>query len=328
MRLLYPAIFAEKQAEGLKWGALPENTRFFRHVLNIRNSFPSLILASSAAKGCLETATVIAQGLLECGINVFQPAYSSPVCALTQGLAERNMPLGLYLDKKNNSDKYALYAISRHGGLFDEKDILEGDTPLKIGKTGVLGTTELNLYYLKNLAGFADRHIEPGIAFSELEIPFIGLKELAQKTSGLEILCQKDDSGPSAVISADGQRLTIIDKARGQLKPKEIAGTIAKYLVSERSAYGTIISNSSEACDFDTGCETMGINDMGEFNSLNLAYEAAFTDMLLLWAPDGVIAHRGSSCFGDALLTAVYYLEALRCNGLKTNNNEAANIKI
>jgi hypothetical protein len=43
-----------------------------------------------------------------------------------------------------------------------------------------------------------------------------------------------------------------------------------------------------------------------------MSYHAGFSDLLVGWWNDGVLAHQGSSCFGDAILTAIYYLEAHR----------------
>ena len=309
MKPLYPAIFNETQANHLLWAALPENKAFFRHLINSSKSFPSLILAFSAADGTAEIAARLAEGLLSCGVNVFLPGEAAPVCSLAQAMPSRNLPIGLYLDRIAGQSLYTLALLASHGGPLDEKDILDEPVNHEAQKSGLAGTTELARYYVGNLAGLADRFIEDGPGFKEIEIPFAGIEKSLREMPELAILFQKDPDGPLARVSPDGQSLLIIGNDRREVAPQEIAGDIARYLVKERLSSGTVIGPAGAVSDFSTGCETLAVSG----SAFDMSYHAGFTDLLVGWWGDGVIAHQGSSCFGDAILTAIYYLEAHRC---------------
>lgn len=308
MRPLYPAIFSAEAIAGLRWAEQPENTQFYWHVRNICKTFPSLVLAYSARPGLAELAAILAEGFMDCGINVFMPGEASPVCALSQAIGARTMPIGLYLDGDETSGNLTLAALSSHGGPFNEKDIF--DSPFSsVEKGGVAGVTELNGYYASNLAGLADRFIEKGAGFAAFEIPFAGLEGRLREIDGLAILFQHDPYGPTARISPDGQGLLISDKSGKDIGVAEIASTITDYLRKERLASGTIVGPASENSRFAGNCETIGV----EGSLFDMNFKACFADLLIGWWHNGVIAHQGSSCFGDAILSAIYFLEARRC---------------
>ena len=71
-----------------------------------------------------------------------------------------------------------------------------------------------------------------------------------------------------------------------------------KNLKNERFSSGTIFVPKGKQSDFSSFGEIEEI----EGNSFDLTYSAAFSDLLLGWWPDGMIAMQGSSCFGDGLL--------------------------
>jgi hypothetical protein len=308
MKPLYPAIFNIDQTSRLKWAELPENQLFFNHLMNSCKSFPSLILAFSAANGMAALAAHLAEGLLDCGINVFMPGEAAPVCSLSQALSSRNMPLGLYLDCSGESQPLTLSLLASHGGPLDEKDILDSPVGPLQQKSGLAGVTELDRYYANNLAGLADRFIEEGRGFRAIDIPFAGLEKSLREIPELNILFQYDPSGPLARVSPDGQGLQITGSDQRMLPADEIAEDIVRYLVNERLASGTIVGPDDKVSDFSTGCETLGVSG----SAFDMSYRAGFTDLLVGWWGDGTMAHQGSSCFGDAILTAVYYLEAQR----------------
>ncbi|KAF1079656.1 MAG: hypothetical protein GQF41_3971 [Candidatus Rifleibacterium amylolyticum] len=308
MKPLYPAIFNESQASRLAWAELPENRIFYNHLLNSCRTFPSLILAYSAAEGLPDLAATITESLLSAGINVFLPAEAAPVCSLSQALTSRNMPHSLYLDRVGDDSMLTLTLLASHGGPLDEKDILDAQPAVPPQKSGLAGTTELDRYYVNNLSGLVDRFIEDGPGFKDIEIPFSGLEKSLREAADLSILFESDPNGPSVRVSRDGQGLQIIDKSGRAVEAGEIAGDIARYLVKERFASGTIIGPAGQVSDFSTGCETLGVAG----SSFDMSYHAGFSDLLVGWWDDGVFAHQGSSCFGDAILTAIYYLEAHR----------------
>ncbi|PKL42043.1 MAG: hypothetical protein CVV41_16470 [Candidatus Riflebacteria bacterium HGW-Riflebacteria-1] len=308
MKPLYPAIFSENQASRLVWAMLPENQVFFNHLINSSRNFPSLILAFSAADGLADTAAVLAESFLNCGINVFMPGEAAPLCSLSQALISRNMPFGLYLDRVDSHSMLTLALLSSHGGPLDEKDVLDAVPGHIVAKAGLAGSTELDRYYVNNLAGLADRFIEEGQGFSSIEIPFAGIEKSLREIPELQIIFQTDPSGPAARVSADGQSLYITGRDKRPLSPSEIAGDIARYLVRERLSSGTIIGPVGHVSDYATGCETLEVAG----SAFDMSYRAGFSDLLIGWWDDGVLAHQGSSCFGDAILTAIYYLEACR----------------
>lgn len=308
MKPLYPAIFSESQASRLAWAKLPENQLFFNHLINSSRSFPSLILAYSAAEGLAEFAATLEENLINYGVNVFTPGEAAPLCSLSQALISRNMPLGLYLDRIDGQSLLTLALLSSHGGPLDERDILEAVPAGVPARAGLAGTTELARYYINNLAGLADRFIEDGPGFREIEVPFAGIEKSMREIPELKIIFQSDPNGPSARVSADGQSLHVVGQDNRPVAASQIVGEIARYLVTERLSSGTIIGPAGHANDFATGCETLEVAG----SAFDMSYRAGFTDLLVGWWGDGILAHQGSSCFGDAILTAIYYLEARR----------------
>ncbi len=308
MKPLYPASFTAADVSRQHWAEIPANLHFYRHVRNVCQSFPSVVLAWSARPGLENLAAGVAEGLIGCGINVFMPPQATPVCALSQAIGTRNLPIGLYLDADPRLEILTLSALSSHGGPFDEQDVL-GNPFGKSGKSGVAGETDVERAYVNNLAGLADQFIEAGEGFSALEIPFSGLFERLQAADGLKILFQHDPVGPRAVISPDGQSLHIFARDGRQVAPAEVARDITNYLVKERLASGTVVGPARSMQGFPASLEIVEV----EGTPVDLSHRASFTDLLLGWWHDGLMAHQGSSCFGDAILSAVYYLEARRC---------------
>lgn len=308
MKPLYPAVFNENQVRQLAWAKLSENQVFYNHLLNSCNDFPSLILAYSAAEGIPDIAATLAESFLSCGINVFLPGEAAPVCALAQALVSRSLPIGLYLARPAAGEMLTLALLSSHGGPLNEKDILDAEPVRQVSKSGLAGSTELARYYVNNLAGLVDRFIEDGPGFKSIEIPFAGIEKSLRQMPELKIIFESDSSGPTARVSPDGQYLQIIDSNNCNVEISVIAGEITRYLVEERLASGTIIGPSGQVSDFSTSCETLAV----EGSSFDMSYHAGFSDLLIGWWDDGVLAHQGSSSFGDAILTAIYYLEAQR----------------
>jgi len=308
MRPLYPAIFSVEECLSMKWALRPENVVFKNYIFSVCKEFPSLILTSSAAAGLSQPLAEIAESLISSGINVFMPPDPTPICALSQALSSRSMQLGLYLDCDEKCQNLTLTALANHGGPPDERDVTEEAGPLP-GRTGVAGTTEVERYYASNISGLADRFIESGAGFRSIKIPFTSLEERLRSMPELQILFESDREGPQAAISDDGQVLILTDKNGVQISAKQIVSTIAEYLVKERHASGAIVGpeavfSHANAEDIET------VKVEGSLFDMN--YHAGYANLLLGWWDNGAIAHQGSSPFGDAILTAIYYLEALR----------------
>lgn len=306
MRPLYPAIFSAEHLSALKWTDRPENVAFKNYLFNTCREFPSLILASSSRAGLSDALGAVAEGLIGIGINVFMPPDPSPICAVSQAVSSRNIQMGLYLDADNSCQNFTLYAITKHGGPPDEKDVSEAQ-PFPVGRTGVAGTTELDRYYASNVSALADRFIEGGRGFASINIPFPALEERLRSMPELSALFDCDPEGPDAVVSPDGQSLMLKERNGKSLAPEVVASRIAKYLIKERLAAGTIVG-PERLQSLPEQVETLKIAG----SSFDMNYHAGFADLLIGWWSDGTMAHQGSSCFGDAILTAIYYIEALR----------------
>ncbi len=307
MKPLYPAIFKAEDAFALKWSQHPENQTFFRHIMNICQDFPSLLLAYSAETGMPEIAAEISRSLLDSGINVFLPSEAVPICAFSQSMGARQMPLGLYLDYDRELQLYVMSALTNHGGPIDEKDVIDKKPEIST-RTGVLGTTDYDRIYLNSLTGFADPFIEPGRGLKKLEIPFPQLWEKMQQQSELSILFKPDPDGLTARISPDGQAVSLFAPDGSPIDHEKVCHTILEYLVKERMAAGTVAGPVGRVQPASADGEIIEVE--GALFDLN--YQAAFSDLLIGWWDNGVIAHQGSSCFGDGILTTIYYLEALR----------------
>lgn len=306
MSALLPIEFKFEDVKNLKWTLESENLPFYYHVRNVCNTFPSLILGFSASPKSKQAAALLAESLLSVGINIFLPEHPTPMAALSRAIGTRGMPLALYLDMSGESDLCSVTAINNHGGPIDEKDIID-KTPEDNDRTGVVGQTELSKFYVNGLAELADPFIEEGIGFSEIICPFPDLLPLMKKHKSLSHLVQLDSSGPIAKISEDGQSLEIVQKDGKILETQYIVEQIGTYLHKERMAQGTIVG-PNEILDLSTIGDFIKVND----NSFEMSYRAGFSDLFLGWWENGIIAHQGNSCFGDAFLSAIYLIEAWR----------------
>ncbi|MEW6711019.1 MAG: hypothetical protein AB1403_14425 [Candidatus Riflebacteria bacterium] len=312
MKPLYPALFKGDEAFSLKWGNRPENQMFFRHLMNTCHEFPSLLLAHSAGTGMPEIAAEIARSLLDAGINVFSPAEAVPISAFSQAIGARQMPIGLYLDYDRNLQQYCLSALTNHGGPVDEQDVMDKNPP-RNSRTGVLGTTDFDSLYLASLTGLADQFIEDGPGLCNIRIPFLKLSERLRKAPELKILFESDPAGYDAVISPDGQAVSLCDARGIEVDEEFIRQTVIEYLVRERMTGGTVVGPAGKVKPAGSDGEIIEVDG----NLFDMNYHAAFSDLLIGWWPGGIIAHQGSSCFGDGILTTIYFIEALRSRSAK-----------
>lgn len=306
MKPLYPAIFHVDKARNLQWADLPENHAFYCHIVNTCKDFPSLILAWSASEPSAAVATEIADDLLKKGINVFMPAQAAPVCALSQALGNRGMPLGLYLAVDEN-DNCSLTAMTNHGGLFDQQDVL-GAIPPDLSREGILGVTDLERDYVNQLAGFADKFLEVGRGFRSFRMQFSGIAQKLRSDETLAVLFEPDEDGPDAEVGADGQSLKITHHDGSQISTIDLVETLAEYLIKDRLAAGTMVGPLPHPNIYGSRVEL----SLVEGSVTDMHHQAAFSDLLMGWWSDGTIAHQGNSCFGDGILSAIYYLEACR----------------
>jgi hypothetical protein len=305
---LGPICIEAEDAKSLKWSDMPENTLFFRHICKLCSTYPSVFLGYSASKGIKDIAQITAQGFTEIGVNVFMAPYAVPICAFSQAIALRNAPIGLYISKDEKERGFFLTAITSNGGLFDLRDISNEKPNLNFTRTGVIGETNMTDAYIENLAGLADSGIEPGIGFKEIRIPFPHIDALIKTHKSAHILNASDKNGLTATIGDDGQQLTIKDANGAIVSTEEIASKIMTYLQKERFARGTIIGQTPLANQEIDEENYIEVKD----SIYSMHFFAASCDLLLGWWPNGVIAHQGSSCFGDGILSAIYYIEALR----------------
>jgi hypothetical protein len=263
-------------------------------------------MAYSADFEAKVNASLLAEEIVNWGINVFMPDSPVPLAAISYAITTKAMPIGLYIEGVKNSDSVRLIPISSHGGLFDNQD-LKTAFVASSSKKGVIGSTDISSSYIKHLAGFADPYIEKGLSFSSFENPFKELNKAMSQNENLGILFEKDPKGPKAVIGSNGSLLKLEENG-APISTEQIAKRISKYLKEERYASGTLLVPAGNSNGFGEFGEIAEI----EGNDFDLIYSAGFSDLFLSWWPDGLIAMQGSSCFGDGLLAAIYYLESLR----------------
>ena len=306
MSPIYPIVIPAAQVADSSWATAEEFSSIVLHIKNLCSSFPSILIAYSADFEAKVNAVIMAEEIANWGINVFMPDSAAPLSAISYAITTKAMPIGLYVEGVKNSDSVRLIPISSHGGLFDNQDLKTAFVSAK-NKKGVIGSTDILSSYVKHLAGFADPYIEKGLSFSSFVNPFKELKKAMSQNENLGILFETDPKGPKAVIGNNGCLLRLEENG-ASVSTEQIAKRISKYLKEERYASGTLLVPSGNANGFENFGEISEI----EGNDFDLIYSAAFSDLLLGWWPDGLIAMQGSSCFGDGILAAIYYLESLR----------------
>ena len=306
MSPIYPITIPSNLINNSSWTTSNEYTDLVAHIKNLCSNYPSLIMACSADFDASVHARFIAETITEWGINVFMPDFPVPLAALSYAITTKSMPIGLYIEEVKDDSAIRIIPISSHGGLFDNQDLNTSSVTLNT-KKGVIGSTDIGGMYVKHLAGFADPFIEKGLSFSSFNNPFKELSKIIENTENLKILFEKDPNGPVASLNDNGCFLSI-KKNGEEISTEEIAKKIAKYLKEERFTSGTIFVPQGKQNAFSQFGEVEEI----EGNSYDLTYAMAFSDLFIGWSEDGLIAMQGSSCFGDGLLAAIYYLESLR----------------
>ena len=307
MSPIYPIVIPKTQIANSSWASVEEFANIVLHIKNLCSNYPSILMAYSADFDAKVNATLIAEEIVNWGINVFMPDSPAPLSAISYAITTRAMPIGLYIEEvKGNDSSIRLIPISSHGGLFDNQD-LKTAFVASSSKKGVIGSTDISSSYIKHLAGFADPYIEKGLSFSSFENPFKELNKAMSQNENLGILFEKDPKGPKAIIGSNGSLLKLEENG-APISTEQIAKRISKYLKEERYASGTLLVPSGKADGFEDYGEVSEI----EGNDFDLIYSAGFSDLLLGWWPDGLISMQGSSCFGDGILAAIYYLESLR----------------
>ncbi|MBR4329884.1 MAG: hypothetical protein IKP71_08510 [Candidatus Riflebacteria bacterium] len=306
MSPIYPIVIPAALVADSSWATAEEFASIVLHIKNLCSNYPSILMAYSADFEAKVNACLLAEEIVKWGINVFMPDSPAPIAAMSYAITTKAMPIGLYIEGVKNSDSVRLIPISSHGGLFDDQD-LKTAFVAPSSKKAVIGSTDIISSYIKHLAGFADPYIEKGLSFSNIDIPFKELYKQMENNENLAILFERDAKGPKAVIGNNGCLLKLEENGES-ISTEQIAKRISKYLKEERYASGTLLVPAGKA---------NGFNDYGEVaeiegNDFDLIYSAGFSDLLLSWWPDGLIAMQGSSCFGDGLLAAIYYLESLR----------------
>lgn len=306
MSPIYPITIPVNQICNSSWASATEYSNLVLHIKNLCSNYPSLIMACSADFDASVHAKLMAETIIEWGINVFMSDYPVPLAALSYAITTKSMPIGLYIEEVKEEESIRVIPISSHGGLFDNQDLNISSVAVS-SKKGVIGSTDIANMYIKHLAGFADPFIENGLSFSLFTIPFKELARAMKKNENLKIIFEKDEKGPIASLSDNGCLLSIKNNDT-EISTEEIAKKIAKYLKDERFTSGTILVPKSKQGNFSQFGEIEEI----EGNSYDLSYSAAFSNLFLGWWENGLIAMQGSSCFGDGILAAIYYLESLR----------------
>ncbi len=304
MKPLKSAIFREGDLRPGGWAELESTSQLWNHLLDVGSRFPSLTIGWEARPGLSDVVERLAGMLTHAGLNVFLATGPVPVAALSQALGQRMQPLGLYIGETSGGD-YSALAITTHGGPVLETDVREGIVP-RTDRVGVMGTTDFLEPYVKRMGQLLDPMIENRVRLSSLSSPFDQLHKRMQPHPEFRPLFEYAESGPKAVISPDGQSITVYD-AGGELVPtRRLVEALGIYLTRLRGAAGTLVGPRG------TAELAAGISEFSEIegDALDMSSQAGYVDLLLGWWEDGIIAHQGHAPFGDAYLTILYLLEA------------------
>jgi len=305
MKPIKPATFQSIDLENFFWENISFGREIKQFLLRIGADFPSVVLAYSADLGTDIIAEKLAGEISKLGINVFLSQDAVPISALSLGLVQREMQMGLYLSKKDDNT-FRLFPLAAHGGPVDW---FEGEDFSLVPRSpnGVVGKTELLEPYVKQLSGLVDTYCEYSKKLSGIDSPFFALENCIRRNEDLKIFYQFETGCPRAIIDSEGQILKI-EKIPGEFVPtREIVQTIGKYLIKLRKANGTILCPEGTRQffkDWGTPFEVSG-------EALDMSHQATYSDLLLGWWEPGIIAHQGHSPFGDAYLSLAYYLEAI-----------------
>ncbi len=304
MKPLKPAIFREGDLRPGGWAERESTRSLWSHLLDVGSRFPSLTIGWEARPGLSDIVERLAGMLTHAGINVFLATGPVPVAALSQALGQRMQPLGLYIGVTSGGD-YSALAITTHGGPVLETDVREGIIA-RADRVGVMGTTDFLEPYVKRMGQLLDPMIENRVRLSSLSSPFDHLHKRMQPHPEFRPLFEYAETGPQAVISPDGQGVTVHDAAGEPIPTSRLVETLGAYLTRLRGAAGTLVGPRG------TAELAAGISEFSEIegDALDMSSQAGYVDLLLGWWETGIIAHQGHAPFGDAYLTLLYLLEA------------------
>jgi hypothetical protein len=307
MKPLRPISFATADFEGKRWQLGGGGIDVLRHIRLTAAEFPSVLLAYSASPGSGPFSRSLAEDITELGINVFLSTTPAPITALSLILAQRQMPLGLYLHETQD-DSWELLPVAIHGGPVDESHVSGHETHFA-AKIGVLGEADLLTPYLEKLSGLIDPLPEDGLGVSALESPFAAIASMTARLPKLSIFSRRSPEGPIAVISPDGQSLALRHSSGEVIPTVALVATIGRYLTQVRKSSGAVIGPLEWKADMRDIAEYRAVTG----DALDMSNHASIADLLLgCWEP-GIIAHQGHSPFGDAYLSLAYLTEAWSC---------------
>ena len=304
MKPLRPITFTTADFEGKRWQIGDGGLDVLQHIRSTAGGFPSVLLAFSASPGTGPFSRTLAADITELGINVFLSNSPTPISALSLALAQRQMPLGLYLNEVRE-DSWELLPVAVHGGPVDESHTSGESAPIAV-RIGVLGEADLLTPYLSKVSGLIDPFLESGPRISTLTSPFSAIDTAITSASSLAILAERHPDGPRAEISSDGQSLSLRRPSGEHLSTMTLVATIGRYLTEVRKSNGVVIGPAAEKSLSKDWAEYHGI----EGDALDMSNHASIADLLLGWWEPGIIAHQGHSPFGDAYLSLAYLTEA------------------
>ncbi|HQG29272.1 MAG TPA: hypothetical protein PLY73_12045, partial [Candidatus Ozemobacteraceae bacterium] len=239
MKPLKPAVFREGDLRPGGWAERESTSQLWRHLLDVGSRFPSLTIGWEARPGLADIVERLAEMLTHAGLNVFLATGPVPVAALSQALGQRMQPLGLYISEIPGGDFSAL-ALTTHGGPVLETDVREGIIA-RVDRVGVMGTTDFLEPYVKRMGQLLDPMIENRVRLSSLSSPFDQLHKRMQPHAEFRPLFEYAETGPKAVISPDGQGVTVHDASGKPIPTRRLVETLGAYLTRLRGAAGTLV---------------------------------------------------------------------------------------
>ncbi len=307
IKIVEPMVLAPEDLTEFKWGEKIENRLLYWHLIEECQMHPTIFLAHDVPQedSSLEIHfNNLAKEFNNIGINAFMPMHPVPLSAFAQVMAKKAAPISIYLTEVEN--KLKLTFLGSNGALFDERNFRRQKPKEAVVKPAVIGATNIIDDYISDLSALADTTAETNAQYKELLLPFPEIKEGTIKNTNLKSLTESPSGQFSASINSDGQSIEIFNEKSEKIEAKVMAKTIYNYLGSERFASGTVIGPSPL-------CDKMVENEdfLRVEDKTQLHYNGAYTDLLLGWWHDGTISHQGCSSFGDTLVTALYFIEAV-----------------
>ena len=94
MSPIYPIEIPAAQVANSSWASAEEYASIVLHIKNLCLNYPSILMAYSADFEAKVNANLIAEEIINWGINVFMPDSPAPLAAISYAITTKSMPKG------------------------------------------------------------------------------------------------------------------------------------------------------------------------------------------------------------------------------------------